>query len=67
MALTLFLLKFFFKYMYVFLHICLCTMCVCSTGEGQKRVLDPLELELQTVVSHQVRAVKQTEVLCRSS
>ena len=32
---------------------------------GQKRVLDPLELELQMVVSHHVGARNQTQVLCK--
>lgn len=31
-----------------------CTMCVPGAGGGQKRVLDPLELELQVVGSHHV-------------
>lgn len=30
-------------------HVCTCTICVPGTHEGQKRVLDLLELELQTV------------------
>lgn len=34
------------------LHVYMCTMCVpCILGD-QKRVLDPLTLELQVVVSH---------------
>lgn len=39
--------------MSVWLHVCLCTTCVPGTLEGQRRVLDLLEQELQTVVSHQ--------------
>lgn len=37
--------------------LCLCTPCVLSTSVRKKRVLDPLELELQTIVGH--------EPLCR--
>jgi len=39
------------------LHECLlsvCTACVPHTLRGQKRVSDPLELELQGVVSYRV-------------
>lgn len=32
------------------LHVCLCTMCVPGAYRGQKKVLDSLELELQTDV-----------------
>lgn len=40
--------------MWVFcLHVCIWTTCV-MCYEGQKRVPDLLELELQTVVSHPV-------------
>ena len=37
------------------LFVCVCVgvpLCVPGAGGGQKRVSDPLELELQTVVSH---------------
>lgn len=37
----------------LFVLVYLCTTCVSGTLEGQKRVLDLLQLELQTVVSHQ--------------
>lgn len=41
--------------MYVlFLHVCVCTMCVSDAHRGHKRVSEPLELELQMVVSFQV-------------
>ena len=34
-----------------------CAPCVCSAHEGQKRrVSDPLEMELEMVISHQVDA-----------
>lgn len=34
----------------------LCAACVCVAGGGQKRTLDPLELELRTVVNDHVGA-----------
>ena len=40
------------------LHVCLCTTYMPGAYGVQKRVLDPLELELQTVVSHHVDAGK---------
>lgn len=40
----------------IWLHVYLCIICVFSTFRGQKMSLDPLELELQTVVSHHVSA-----------
>lgn len=33
------------------LHVCMCVLGAC---EGQKRVQDPLELELGMIVSHHV-------------
>jgi hypothetical protein len=38
------------------LHVCMCTTCLSGTRGGQKRVLAPLEMELQTVVSCHVGA-----------
>ena len=35
-----------------FLHVCLWTMCMPSAQKAQRRVSDPLELELGAVVSH---------------
>lgn len=35
-----------------FLHVCMCTVCVSGACGVQKRVLDPLGLELQMVVSN---------------
>lgn len=37
-----------------------------SAYRGQKKVLGPLELELQIVMSCRVRAGNQTQVLCKS-
>lgn len=50
-------------------------MCMClgkctevhMSWETQKRVLDPLELELQKIVSRHIGAKNQTQVLCKSS
>lgn len=50
-------------YVWVFcLCICLCAMCLCMPGTlgDQQRVLDPLELEVLTVVSHCVGAENLT-------
>jgi hypothetical protein len=38
------------------LLVCVCATCVIGACRGQERALDPLELELDTVVSHQVGA-----------
>lgn len=48
--------------MYVFcLPVCLCTTHVPGAQESQKRILDPLVLELWMVVSPHVGAGYQTE------
>ena len=49
------------------LHLWMCTACVPSAIRGHKRVPDPLELELRTVVSCRVGAVNQTQVFCKNS
>ena len=38
-------------YMHVFMCRCVCHMCVGAQG-GQRKVLDPLQLELQMIVRH---------------
>lgn len=51
--------------MYVCMHVCIYVytcMCVCipyvySAHRGQKKMLDPPDLELQMVVTHRVGAV----------
>lgn len=48
------------------LHGCLCTRCVPSSQRGQKKVLDLLGPELQTVVSHHVNAGNCTRLSERS-
>lgn len=53
----------------MYLCIYLCTTCMptaCTTTGGQQRVLDPLELELQMVVSHCVGTGNQAQVLCKN-
>ena len=50
-----------FTFMYV------CALHVYSTHRNQKRASDPLELELQTVMSCPTRARNWTEVLWKSS
>lgn len=63
----------FFKrcFYFYFTNICLCvcvnTMCMSGTHGGQKRESEPLELELRTVVSHDVSARKQVWVLYKLS
>ena len=43
------------------------TMCVPGTHRAQKNVLDPLEVELQMVLSHYVGVGNQTWVLCKGN
>lgn len=51
---------------------CFVCVCVCATfthdaHRGQKRALDPLDLDLQMVVSHHVHAANLLWVLWKSS
>lgn len=46
------------------LHVCMHTL---SEPGGQKRVLDALELELETVVSYHVSAKNRTRVPYKSN
>lgn len=50
------------------MRVCLC-VCMCTPGvlRGQKRVLDALELELETVVGHHVNVRNQTWLLYKSN
>lgn len=50
------------SYMF-FLSVYLCTMCMPDTHRGQKRVSNPLELELWMVVNHHVGAGSQACIL----
>ena len=34
------------------MHACMCTVHILGAYRGQKRVLDPLEMELQMAVNH---------------
>lgn len=52
--------------MSVCLNACLYVICVLR-AQGQKRVLDPLVLELQMVVRHTVDAESLHQVLHKSS
>lgn len=48
-----------------FVCIYLCAPCACLVSRGQKKVLDPLNLKLQTSVGHCVDAGNQTQVICK--
>ena len=50
-----------FPWMYV------CVPCACLMSESQKRMSDPLGLELQVVVSYHVDAGSWSQVLCKSN
>lgn len=56
----------YFIFIYVFC-LQLCIMYVSGVHGGQRRVLDPLELELWTVVTHYVGTENWTQVLWRTS
>lgn len=49
-----------FMCMHVCLHLCMCTMCMLGTCRGQKRPLDPLDLELWMLLSHHVETGNRT-------
>lgn len=61
-------LRFLFSFLKIYLYLCAWVFCLhvcwalhaCSACENQKRAVDPLELELQTVVSLYVGARTQT-------
>lgn len=50
--------------MYGYLPVYVCNVCVHGTRGGQKRALDPLELELQMVIICHVGAGNQTRSSC---
>ena len=62
-----FLKNYFYAYIFLFLHVCLCTVYMPGACRGQKRASDPLELELQIVVSSQGEAGNWPWVLCKSN
>jgi hypothetical protein len=45
-------------------HLCMCTLWVSCVCRGQKRLLDPRELELSVIVSHHVSAGNCTKSKC---
>ena len=49
------------------MHVSMCTLSIHGTIRGQKTVIDPLELELETVVSHHAGVGKGILVLCKNS
>jgi len=51
----------------VFLSICPCIAGMPGAHGGQKSVSDPLELELQTVVSHRVDSRNRAWAFCKNS
>jgi len=52
-------------YVWVFcLYVCIYTTCMPSASRSQKKMCNPLKLELQTVVKQGVGARTQTHVLC---
>ena len=55
--------SFSLTYMSLCLHVCLDTTCMPGSCQGQKRVLGPLELELQIVTG----AGNLTQAFCKSS
>lgn len=48
-----------------YLHDCLCF--AGGVHGDQKKALDALELELETVVSHHVGTGTQTQILCKNN
>lgn len=49
------------------LHVCMCTTYMPGACGGQKRVLDPLKIELQMFVSSCVSSGKQTSGFCKNN
>lgn len=62
-----------FMYVYVCMYVLHMVICMrvlhmmSGASGGQNWVLDPLELELKMVVSHNVSAGNRTQVLCESN
>lgn len=51
----------------LYLSACMCTMYITGTQGSQKRILDPLKLELWMVVNHFVGSENWIWVLCRGN
>ena len=60
-------LKIYFMCMSVLLHVHVCITCMSDVHWGQKKVSDPLALELQMVVICHVGVGECTRLLCKSS
>lgn len=68
-------LRLLFSFLKIYLYLCAWVFCLhvcwalhaCSSWESQKRAVDPLKLELQTVVSLCVGARNQTQVPWKNS
>lgn len=49
------------------LLVCSCSMCMLNAHGGPKSALDPVELELQMLVSCYVDSEKPTQILCKNN
>lgn len=49
------------------MDICMCTICMLGACRDQKRTLDPLESELQTILSHPIHPGNQALCLLQGS
>jgi hypothetical protein len=49
------------------MYVCMCTRYMCDNHRGQKMFLDPLELELDMIMSHHVGSGNQTQVFGKTS
>lgn len=49
------------------LFACMCSVFMPGVQESQERVLDPVELELEIVMTHYVSFGNRIQVLCRSN
>lgn len=57
----------FYVYEYLSAYVCICNTCNPGAYRGQEQVSDPLERDLQTVVSCGVGARNGTQLLCKIS
>lgn len=57
---------FYFTCKIIFLNVSICTICVPVTFGDQKKILNFLELELQTFVIYHMGTENQIQVLCKS-
>jgi hypothetical protein len=54
----------FWVHAFFCLHVCMCSRCVQCLRRVEQAILDPLEVELQMIVSCHVGSRKWTWVLC---